>query len=74
MKANTTNLTPDEAIKTVLARFPAVHETPVRNVAHWLSGNRLHNSLNLRQAALVHGWKGDLFKAIKLVLKLQGKL
>lgn len=73
MKANTKNLTPDEAIKTVLARFPAVRETPVRNVAHW-PNNPMHNALNLEQDRTAYNWKGDLLKAIKLVLKLQGKL
>ena len=71
---NATTMTPDEAIKVVLAKFPSVRETPVRNVAHWPAGNNLHNSMNLHQDALAYGWKGDLFKAIKLVLKLQGKL
>lgn len=74
MKQANTSLTPEQAIAEVLKRYPAVRPTPVRNVAYWPSGNNLHNSLNLTADARAYGWKGKQLAAIKLVLKLQGKL
>jgi hypothetical protein len=66
-------MTPEEAIKTVLTKFPHVRATPVRNVAYWPE-HPFHNKMNLYQDAKVYAWKGDLLKAITLVLKLQNKL
>ena len=66
-------MTPEEAIKATLAKFPDVREIPVRNVAHW-PNNPMHNALNLEQDRKAYNWKGDLLKAIKHVLKIQGKL
>lgn len=74
MKQANTSLTPEQAIAEVLRLYPAVRPIPVRNVAHWPSGNNLHNSLNLTADARAYGWKGDQLAAINLVLKLQGKL
>lgn len=66
-------MTPSEAITATLAKFPAARETPVRNVAHWPS-NPMHNALNLEQDRKAYNWKGDTLKAIKHVLKIQGKI
>jgi len=66
-------MNPELAITETLARFPSVRTTPVRNVAYWPS-NPIHNALDLEQDRRAYGWKGDLLKAIRHVLKIQGKL
>ena len=66
-------MTPELAIEQTLAKFPSARPIPVRNVAHWPS-NPMHNALNLEQDRKAYNWKGDLLKAIKHVLKIQGKL
>lgn len=66
-------MTPELAIEQTLAKFPAVRAIPVHNVAHW-PNNPMHNTLNLEQDRKAYNWKGDLLKAVKHVLKLQGKL
>lgn len=67
------NITPSEAIKQTLEKYPKARPTPVENVAHW-GTNTMHNSMNLEQDTKLYGWNGDTLKAVRYVLKLQNKI
>ena len=66
-------MTPEEAIKVTLEKFPTARKIPVTNVAYWNDGVSF-NRMNLDADTRAYGWKGDTLKAIKHVLKLQKKI
>jgi len=73
METPQTQSAEQKAIETTLAKFPLARKTPVGNVAYW-GTNKMHNSMNLEADKQAYGWKGETLKAIRHVLKIQGKI
>jgi len=61
------------AIDTTLAKYPKARKIPVENVAYW-STDKFANYMNFEADKACYGWKGDTLKAIRHVLKIQGKI
>ena len=66
-------MTREEAIEAVKAKYPDIKGYAIQNVAEW-RGTPWENAMNLGADAQVYGWTGKKLAAIKMVLKLQGKL
>ena len=66
-------MTEQDAIDATRAKYPDIKGHAVENVACW-GGNAWENAMNLGQDAACYNWTGKKLAAIKMVLKLQGKL
>jgi hypothetical protein len=63
----------EQAITATIAKYPTARKTPVENVAYWGAEKRA-NRINLNADKAAYNWKGETWKAIQHVLKIQGKI
>ena len=66
-------MTEQEAVTATHAKYPSVLGYAIENVAGW-NGSKFQNAMNLAQDAECYGWRGKKLMAVKMVLRLQGKL
>ena len=66
-------MTEQAAIDATRAKYPDIKGYAIQNVAGW-QGTPWENAMNLGADAQVYGWTGKKLAAIKMVLRLQGKI